>query len=134
MYVGTLYRRAFWSVAGGVAMFLDFTILPIVWVGFDVTLLSIVFAAAFLTFIITPLTAWRVVERCAIAGTVADIRPIYYRVWELDALIGAGKQAMLWGSPAGWLTLIVCWLILMAAKRWPTFALAVCVIWPEKRS
>lgn len=124
--VEKLYRKAFWSWAIGVAMFFDFTVLPIAWVAFGFNFKFSAIAAACFTLILAPLIAWRMIERIAGDSEAQG----YYRIWELKDLARTGKLLIFWGNPIGWFLLILYWCALKAVIRWPSLGLVIAVLFP----
>jgi len=119
-----LYRKAFWFLVAGMALFFDLTLLPLAhgFLGFDLRISAL--AAAYFTFLVAPLVAWLVIEKLA----RDQLGSLY--AWELKMLATMGKQAMLWGNPAGWLVLILYWCVLKAAMRWPSLGPFIAILIP----
>lgn len=126
---GRLYQKAFWSLAAGVALFIDFVLL-LAHVIADLDLWLIAVSAIYFTFVAAPLVAWLLIERFAADNTVRSSHANYYHVWELERLARFGKQMILYGNPIGWLAGIIYSCALKAMLRWPTVGLYIAVLLP----
>ena len=103
-------RKAFWSLTVALAMFLDFSVIPLSWifVGYNRDI-SLMVGAVF-AFILAPLAAWRAIEVFARDGRGG------YHLPELQGISTAAKFVALWLNPIGWLIQLTVYLLIKALK------------------